>query len=188
MRKLVYYVAASLDGFIADENGDAGVFPVRADTLSALFARYPETCPGHLRQELGITGDPRRFDTVIMGFRTHEPALQAGLTRAYPHLRQIVVTHRSLPHDPTVEAWAGDPASRMAALKKEPGRDIWLCGGGDLAAQLAGQIDELQIKLNPLSLGAGTPLFAGAATHAWRLRSLEELPGGVGLLTHDAVR
>lgn len=185
MRKLVYYVATSIDGYIADKNGDAFVFPAKPETLTHLFSRYPETCPQHLRQPLGVTGSPRRFDTVIMGYRTHEPALRAGLTSAYPHLKQIIVTHRTLPDDPAVDVWAGDLAPRIAELKRQAGGDIWLCGGGNLASQLIEHIDELQIKLNPLILGAGTPLFAGSPLRSWRLQANEPIPGSVCLLTYD---
>lgn len=80
MRELVHYIAASVDGFIADARGDFSRFPVRAETLAALFERYPETCPAHLREPLGVSGGARRFDTVLMGARTREPAVQAGLT------------------------------------------------------------------------------------------------------------
>lgn len=184
MRSLVYYVASSLDGFIAGPGGDTSTFPVNPETLSALFTRLPETCPHHARQQLGVSASAARFDTVLMGRRTHEPALAAGLTSAYPHLRQIVVTHRDLPTDPTVETWSGDLDARITALKAEDGDDIWLCGGGALASQLVDHIDELQIKLNPIILGEGVPLFAATQPHTWALRSMEELPGGVALLTY----
>ena len=184
MRKLVYYVAVSLDGYIADPGGDTSIFPVDAETLNEVFARYPETCPHHLREALGVTGGARRFDTVLMGTRTHEPALAAGLTSAYPHLRQIVVTHRELPADPTVERWEGSIAERVGSLKTEPGKDIWLCGGGALASQLVDHIDELQLKINPVTLGTGVPLFAGPALCVWTPMSVETLAGGVVLATY----
>lgn len=186
MRKLVYYVATSLDGFIADSSGDTSAFPIDPDLLAVLFSRYPETCPVHLQAPLGVSGTPARFDTVLMGYRTHEPALTAGLASGYPHLRQIVVSHRNLPPDPTLEVWSGDIAEQVHALKAESGHDIWLCGGGDLASQLIGQIDELQLKLNPVTLGQGVPLFTRTGMSSWRLDKAEPLPGGVTLLSYSA--
>lgn len=185
MRRLVYYVATSLDGFIADPAGDASAFPVEPDTLAALFAEYPETCPTHVRAALGVDAPPRHFDTVVMGRATHQPALDAGLTSAYPHLRQYVVTRRGdLPEDPTVTVVHDDPISLVRALKaEEDGLDVWLCGGGDLAGQLLDEVDELHLKVNPVLLGEGVPLVRGATDPAaWRLASSTPLPHGV-LLT-----
>lgn len=185
MRDLVYYVAVSADGFIADPDGDFSAFPVDPATLAELFARYPETCPAHARGPLGITAPPRRFDTVVMGYRTHELALAAGLTSAYPHLRQLVATHRELPADDTVEVVRGDVRARVAQLKAEPGMDIWLCGGADLAGQLVDEIDEFQLKVNPVLLGDGVPLLRGAASARGLTRTdSRALPGGVVLTTY----
>ncbi|OMH35023.1 deaminase [Tersicoccus sp. Bi-70] len=186
MRDLVYYIATSIDGFIADPVGDTSGFPVHPDTVSTLFSRYPETCPIHLREAFGITAEPRRFDTAVMGARTYAPARDAGLAEgAYPHLRQIVVTHDGVSLPPAVEAVRGDVVTRITDLKAEPGRDVWLCGGGDLAGLLIDVIDEIQVKINPVLLGDGIPLVAGAA--AWRRFTCvgaELLPGGVILGTY----
>ncbi|WP_309647154.1 dihydrofolate reductase family protein [Nocardioides sp.] len=186
MRELVYHVATSLDGFIADAAGDFSQFPQDRETLAALFDRYPETCPAHLREALGVTGAPRRFDTVVMGRRTHAPALDAGLVGgAYPHLRQVVVTHRDLPASSDVEVVGGDVRAGVADLLAEPGKDVWLCGGADLAGQLVDLVDEIQVKVNPILLGDGIPLFRGLDrprdVHAV---AVEPLPGGVMLVTY----
>ena len=183
MRTLVYYVATSLDGFIADAAGSWDAFPNDPLTLAALFAEYPETCPAHLREALGVDAPPRHFDTVVMGRATHQPALDAGLTSAYPHLAQYVVTRRAdLPEDPTVTVVADDPVGAVRELKQQPGRDIWLCGGGDLAGQLVDEIDELHLKVNPVVLGSGVGLFGGLTTaRAFRHVSTTPLPGGVHL-------
>lgn len=184
VRKLVYYIATSIDGYIADRTGDTSAFPVVQETLEDLFARYPETCPQHLREPLGATGPARRFDTVILGRSTHEPALQAGLTSAYPHLRQLVATHRDIPKDPTVEVLTGDLLTQVSRLKREEGGDIWLCGGGDVAGQLLSEIDEIQLKVNPITLGGGLPLFRTTAHRDWSLNSAEPIAGGVVLTTY----
>ncbi|WP_341926262.1 dihydrofolate reductase family protein [Nocardioides psychrotolerans] len=190
MRELVYYVATSLDGFIADASGDFSTFPQDPETLAALFDRYPETCPAHLREALGVTGPARRFDTVVMGRRTHAPALDAGLVGgAYPHLRQVVVTHRDLPAPSGVEVVAGDVLARVAELKAEPGKDVWLCGGADLAGQLLDLVDEIQVKVNPVLLGDGIPLFRGLGRpREVRAVAVEPLPGGVTLATYRTGR
>ena len=192
MRDLVYYIATSLDGFLADPEGDVSAFPTAPETLADLFERYPETCPAHLRAALGVTAAPRRFDTVLLGRRTHAPAVDAGLVDgAYPHLRQIVVTHGELPASDRVETMRGDVRAQVAALKREPGRDVWLCGGGDLAAQLIDEIDEIQIKISPLLLGSGIPLLGPLAQPvALEAVDLRALPGGVALATYrrDGVR
>lgn len=188
MRDLVYYIATSADGFIADPGGGTGAFPHHPGTLTDLFERYPETCPAHLREALGVAGRPRRFDTVLMGYRTFEPARDAGLTSAYPHLREIVVTHRDLGPDTPVDVWSGDLDPQIRALKDEPGADIWLCGGADLAGQLIDHIDELQLKVNPLLLGDGLPLLVDPSRSSTglplRLVEATTLPGDVVLLTY----
>ncbi|GAA1480583.1 dihydrofolate reductase family protein [Gordonia sinesedis] len=187
MRSLVYYIATSVDGFIADQEGDTAAFPVHPDTLTALFDRYPETCPAHVRDALGVTASPRRFDTVIMGAHTYAPAVAAGLPDgAYPHLRQIVVTHQAIDTQ-AVDTMSGDVAAQVRHLKHEAGQDIWLCGGSDLATQLADEIDEIQVKINPVVFGTGIPLFAtGAGPRSLDCTDVTTLPSGVVLVTYRA--
>lgn len=186
MRKLIYLVATTLDGYIADEDGGFDFFANDPDTLSEIFAEYPETCPAHVREVLGITTEARHFDTVIMGRRTHSPALEAGLTSAYPHLQQFVVTQqRDLPTDPTVTFIHDGLVDRVRALKREPGLGIWLCGGGNLAAQLVDEIDEFHLKVNPVMLGRGVPLLdARLDPMKLKLASTRTFAGGVLLNTY----
>jgi len=58
-----------------------------------------------------------------------------------------------------VELHRGNPLELSRALKREKGKDIWLCGGARLAGSLLPEIDELILKINPVVLGTEIPLF-----------------------------
>lgn len=98
-----------------------------------------------------------------MGRATYEPGLKLGWTSPYAHLRQYVVSRTLVSPDPAVTV-VGDPVALVRELKEQEGMDIWLCGGGKLAAALRDEIDELIIKRNPLVIGSGIPLFDGPFT------------------------
>ena len=85
MAELKYYVACSVDGFIAREDGSFD-FALVED----LFREFPETVPGHLRQQLGISGPNRHCDVVLMGRATYEVGLELGVTSPYPHMEQYL--------------------------------------------------------------------------------------------------
>jgi dihydrofolate reductase len=163
MRKLVYYVAASLDGYIAAPDGSWEFFGPLDDELTAYInARYPETVPTALREQLGITAPHQVFDTVVMGRGTYEPALRMGITSPYAHLEQFVFSTTLDPAtDPAVTIVADDPVAYLRKLKGQPGRDIWLAGGGAFAGAVRSEIDEFVVKLNPVLAGDGIPLVAG---------------------------
>ena len=194
MRRLVYLVAVTLDGFIAGPDGGdpsgSDFMPVTQDLVEHLVAAWPETLPGPARDAMGITGPGAHFDTVVEGRGSYDIGLAAGLTDAYPHLRHLVVS-RSLGDrtDLPVEVVADDPVERIRELKGEDGLDIWLVGGGTLAHALLPEIDRLVLKVNPSVIGEGRRLFAGAFAHA-RFEPVDQvdLPGGVRVVTLDRVR
>lgn len=159
MRKLVYYVASTLDGFIAAPDGSYDFFPLESDVVAHLVAAYPQTLPTFAHAQFGIDRPGGRFDTVVMGRGTYDPGLAAGITSPYAHLQQYVFS-RSLPPatEPEVEIVAGDPVAFVRELKTRDGKDIWLAGGGQLAGQLLPEVDELILKLNPVVVGSGVPL------------------------------
>lgn len=196
MRSLVYCIASSLDGFVAgpdgaDPSGPGGFWPIPEDYLAHIVAELPEILPGPARTALGVTAEGTHFDTVLEGRLSYEIGLRAGITDAFPHLRHLVFS-RTLTEspDPAVELVATDPVVRVRELKQEPGKDIWLVGGGTLAGALYPEIDKLIIKLGPLTLGAGIPLFGGSAgfdPRAWELSDHTVLKSGAAFLTYVRV-
>ncbi|MEV5506447.1 dihydrofolate reductase family protein [Streptomyces orinoci] len=190
MRKLTYFMAASIDGFIGAPDGDAQFFLRHADEefFRWLASDYPETLASHGRRALGLDGLPnRRFDTVIQGRRSYEVALKEGITSPYAHLRQYVAS-RTLTEspDPAVEIISSGPAERVRELKREEGLGIYLCGGSRLAGELREEIDELVIKTYPVVLGSGMPMFgAGFQITDFTLKSVRSFPNGAVVSTYS---
>lgn len=147
MRNIVYYVATSIDGFIAGPNDGIGGFVGEGSGVD----RY--------------LNDLKSFDTVIMGRRTYEFGYKYGLQPGqspYPHMENYIFSKSLLLDNPAINVHVREPdLDFIRDLKKIPGADIYLCGGGVFAGWLLdhGLIDMLKIKLNPLILGGGIRLF-----------------------------
>lgn len=151
MRKITYYVASSLDGFICGPNEDITGFVGDGNGV----ARYLE--------------DLNEYDTVIMGRNTYEFGYKFGLKpgqRAYPHMTHYIFSNtlKFENPDPKVHVLPIE-MENVKKIKAEPGSDIYLCGGGKFAGWLLDNdlVDILKIKLNPLVLGSGTRLFGDSA-------------------------
>lgn len=142
MRQIRYGVGMSLNGLIADSRGDTGFLVSDAAYDAAPFFAS--------------------IDTVIMGRVTYEGAVRLGM-RAYPKLRNIVVSRTLRQEDyPEVTMLRDEVERRLAELRAERGKDIWLCGGGVLLASLlaANLVDTIEIGLSPTLVGhAGTPML-----------------------------
>lgn len=138
MRRVRYGVGMSLDAFIADPQGGTGFLVMEPDYDSGPFFAS--------------------IDTVLMGRKTFEVAGK----NPYPGLRNYVFSDTLRPEDhPGVTIVpAGDAASTVAALRAEEGKDIWLCGGGELFGSLleAGLVDTVELGVYPVLIGQGVPL------------------------------
>jgi dihydrofolate reductase len=137
---------------------------------------------------LGVHGENRNFDTVLMGRSTYEPGLEIGLSSPYPTPEQYVfsTTMEESP-DEEVTLVSKDAAGLIGGLKSESGKDIWLAGGATLAASLfsEGLVDELMLKVNPVVLGSGIPLFSGGTKKVdLDLEDSRMFVGGVALLRY----
>lgn len=194
MRKLTYYIACSIDGFIGDPSGDASSLYAFADEEFIAFVtqEYPETLPTHVRRGLGIDEVPnRKFDTIIQGRASYEVALKEGITSPFGHLREYVAS-RTLGEspDPHVEIVADDLVGKVRELKREDGElGIYLCGGARTAGELVDEIDELVVKTYPQIYGSGMPMFtSGFAVADFRLEDLRTFKNGAFVRTYSRKR
>ncbi|WP_370090490.1 dihydrofolate reductase family protein [Ekhidna sp.] len=176
MRKIIYYVATSLDGFIAGRDNDV-----------SLFASDGEIVDQYLY-------DLQSFDTVIMGRNTYEFGYQYGLKPgdpAYPHMEHYIFSN-SLSFDSQSDQVTVLPRDieKLKALKSEVGSDIYLCGGGTFAGWLLenGMIDEVKLKVNPIILGDGVKLF-GDQRASCKLRVMynQTFDDGFQIITYQVI-
>ncbi|MEV0547879.1 dihydrofolate reductase family protein [Nocardia salmonicida] len=164
MRKLVYYIGVSLDGYIAGPGGEFEFYPTPPEYSGWLNGEFPEAIPVHLRPHFGIDVDTpnKNWDTMLMGRGTYAAAYDAGILSPFVHMKQYVFSSSLGPVDaPNIEIVDGDPVELVRELKQQEGLDIWLCGGGKLAGQLLDEIDQLIVKTYPVIAGEGIPAFTG---------------------------
>jgi dihydrofolate reductase len=129
------------------------------------------------------------YDVVLMGRRTYEFGFQFGVTDPYPWLKQYVLS-RSMQKSPhtNVELISEKIIDFVRRLKSETGKDVYLCGGAELAATLLAEklIDEIILKLSPVVFGSGLPLFSGAIKQtALALIDSKVYESGVILLRYE---
>ena len=146
MRRVLYRVAGSVDGYIAGPRGELD-WIVHDPAVD--FAKVYES-----------------VDTVLLGRRTYELTRQPGAP-PWPPGWQIYVFSRTLTPEehPGVTIVSGDAGPRVAALRAAPGREIWLFGGGSLFRSLlaAKQVDLVEVLVMPVLLGGGIPLLEPGA-------------------------
>jgi len=169
-RRVRYQVATSLDGYITGPSGEIDwIVPEPTFDFAAHFAR---------------------FDTFLVGRRTWVamqglggPALEGKVIVFSRTLRQA--DHQG------VEIIADGVEARLRALRAEPGKDIWLFGGGELFRSLLelGQVDTVELAVIPVLLGGGTPFLPpGPRRHPLRLAAQEAYPSGMIVLSYEVVR
>lgn len=148
-RKVVYSVGASLDGYIASPDGSY-----------EWLERAAKRAEG---DDFGMNDFFKTIDTVIMGRKTWEVARAHGMAETgFANMRNYVFS-RTLPKGVRhgVEFVSGDPRAFVARLKRRRGKDIWLCGGGEVAREFLkrGAIDEIGVGIVPMLIGSGRPTF-----------------------------
>jgi dihydrofolate reductase len=141
MRRVKYFVASSLDGYIARTDGSV-------DWLL-------------MDQDYGMSAFFKSVDVAVMGRRTYDKMLQLSPERAFfPGMENYVFSTKS-GEGTKVTFVSEDVGEWTRAMTERPGKDIWLVGGGDLLRQFveARLVDEIGLTIHPRLLGSGLPLF-----------------------------
>jgi dihydrofolate reductase len=192
MRDLTYFVAVTLDGFIAAPDDTFDAFPMQGAHIDWIFEEWIDTVPGLGLEMTGLKPDNSKFDAVLMGWGTYAAGFPHGTTDPYPHLESYVITHhpdREVPGDPgNVTLTDEDPVALVRRLKQADGAGIWLCGGGLLASTLVDEIDRLVFKVNPIMLGDGKRLFGRRPYAVKEFELTESRPFETGVVVNSYVR
>ena len=172
MRKVILYIAMSLDGFIADSLGG----------VQWLEDQAPDAGEAESYSQL-----MRDIDTVLMGWNTYHQVIAELSPGQWPYqgMTSYVFTHQKMPSTSEVRFVAQDPAILVEQLRREEGKDIWICGGANLAQQLIWEdaIDIFHLTLIPTILGSGVRLFGALEERrACKLISTQECHGMVELI------
>jgi dihydrofolate reductase len=145
-RKVIVHIAASADGYIARPDDD----------IEWLTSRPAP------KGFYGMEAFEKTIDTKILGRKTYDMSLKLGAKFGEKN-RDIIFSRKSpLDHAPGVE-FVNEPIGPfISRLREQPGKDIWMMGGGDLIASFldAQAIDEFVISVVPVFIGDGIPLIA----------------------------
>ena len=176
MLDIIYYVASSLDGYIATDEG--GI-----DWLAPFQSASEDHGAGNLYSSV---------DALLMGSHTYEFALKLGHWPS-PDKPAWVFTHRDLRLlHPSITLTSQSPTALIELLRARAVRRAWLMGGGKLATSFrsAGLISHFIISVFPVILGAGIPLFAPTVSPEDRLRFVEAkpFPSGIVQLSYERSR
>ena len=146
MGKIILYIAASLDGLIADENGGVGWLDEY---------QIPN-------EDYGYKDFLKTLGAVVMGSKTYEQILT--FNHWYEDVEGYVFTSRNLQgiEGESISFINEQPQALIAKLRLLE-KDSWLVGGGNLITQFIneGLLDELILTVIPKILGKGIPLFNG---------------------------
>lgn len=148
MRKVILFIAVSLDGYIADKSGDVGWLHGQGGDNENIDT-YSEFI--------------KEIDTVLMGWNTyHQVVTELSPNEwIYGDLSTYVFTHKRMESIENICFTAEHPEDLVKELRNQDGKDIWICGGAELAGQLmqADLIDRYYISVIPTILGEGIRLF-----------------------------
>jgi len=166
-RRVIVHIATSADGYIARPDGD----------LEWLTSRpAPEGF-------YGMRAFMQSIDTKLLGRKTYEASLCLGAKFDSKTRNVVFSRHAPPPSAPAGVEFVNEAVGPFVdRLREEPGKDIWLMGGGGLISSFldVDAIDEFVISVVPVFIGDGIPLIAPRHRHVpLELRSTERFEDGL---------
>jgi dihydrofolate reductase len=166
-RKVIVHIATSADGYIARPDGD----------LEWLTSRPAP------KGFYGMADFVKTIDTKLIGRKTYEASLSL-VAKFDSKDRYIVFSRQAPPADAPagIEFVSGPIGPLIKQLREQPGKDIWLMGGGDLIASFLDEhaIDEFVVSVVPVFIGDGIPLIARRHRHVpLELHSVDRFEDGL---------
>ena len=165
-RKVIVHIATSADGYIARPDGD----------IEWLTSRpAPEGF-------YGLGEFVKSIDTKLIGRKTYDVSLRLGAK--FDSGRNIIFSRHPKPENaPQGAEFVNSPIGPFIdSLRQQPGKDIWLMGGGELIASFVDEhaIDEFVVSIAPVFIGDGIPLIARRPRNVpLELKSVERFDDGL---------
>jgi len=168
-RKIIVYIATSADGFIARPDGNVD------------WLNRPEPKGSYGRGEFF-----KSIDTILWGRKTYEKGIEMGMNASSGFgrgIRNYVFSRSPQRSSEGAFEFLNEPVKPFAQrLRAQPGKDIWMMGGGEIIASFLdeGEIDEFSIHVIPVLIGEGIPLIQPRHREVrLKLLSSKEFPDGV---------
>jgi dihydrofolate reductase len=166
-RKIIVYIATSADGYIARPDGDVG------------WLNRPRP-----KENYGMGEFFKTIDTILWGRKTYDKGIEMGMKAAgYGAGIRNYVFSRTPQESRGAFEFVNEPVKPFAQrLRVQPGKDIWMMGGGGIIASFLdeGEIDEFSIHVIPILIGEGIPLIQPSHREVrLKLLSSKVFPDGV---------
>lgn len=174
-RKLLLFIAMSLDGYIAKPDGD----------ISFL------TLVEKVGEDYGYAKFIETVDTIILGRKTYDKILSMGFDLPYGDRDIIVLTRKTHSAKDKITFYSGSLSELISKLKSKSGLNIYCDGGAETVHQLLQKdlIDEMTVSVIPVLLGDGISLFGkGLQQKNLQLLSAESFEKGLVQLHYANVR
>jgi len=170
-RKVVLYIAMSLDGYIAKQD----------DSID--FLSKVET-PG---EDYGYTEFNKTVDTIIWGRKTYDKLKSFGIEFPHKDKKVFVLSKSNTGKEPYIQ-YVSDIKSLIADLRNESGKDIYCDGGSETVKEMLrySLIDKMIISIIPYLLGSGIRLFRdGLPEQNMKLINSQSFPSGLVQLCYE---